>query len=194
MSLDYIGRDFRDESFASYARALGELALAWNDLHHTLGELFWQMLRIPNGMIPYAVWHSAKSDRAQRDMIKSLAHLNAMGHDVPQHLRTEITWILGRIDTLEDMRNDVLHSPMFNSGDAILPAHELGHQRAKKLAGKDLLFELTWFYDTAITLRDYAVQISSHLRRPSGLSGALPERPQLPNRGDAGARKQRRQE
>jgi hypothetical protein len=184
--------NFRDASFKPYTTALGELALAWNDLHETLASLFWHMLPISNGLIPFAVWHSSKSDRAQRDMIRSLNDLRALGHDIPDPVRTEIRWLLGRIESLEDLRNDALHSPLLLSGDDVSPAHQLGHQRAKKFADKDLLFEFTWFYESAIALREYAAELSWHLSRPTR-PPSLPERPTLPNRGETNGKPRPRQ-
>ncbi len=65
--------DFRSDDFRPYAIALGEMSLAWNDLHERLAALFWAALGIRNGLIPFSVWYSSKYDRAQRDMLRSLA-------------------------------------------------------------------------------------------------------------------------
>lgn len=185
--------DFRSKPFEPYTKAMGELALVWNDLHENLSMLFQALLPIANQLIPDAIWYSHKSDRGQRDMIAALVNLRAMGHDIPEECRDEITWLLGQVNSLEDMRNDALHSPMFNSGNDVFPIHELGHKRAKKLAKKDILFEFGWFYDSAVVLREYAAELSWYLPRKR-LSEPLPERPSLPNRGQTGGTKPRPQE
>jgi hypothetical protein len=74
--------DFRNEPFQPYAKALGELTLAWNDFHMVLSSVFWAALKIPNKMTPQAMWNAIKSDRAQRDMLEALIDLKVPG---PQH-------------------------------------------------------------------------------------------------------------
>ena len=182
MSTKFEHRNFRDESFRPLTTALGELTLAWNDLQETLGCLFWAALGFGNGLIPLTIWHAIKVDRAQRDMIEAITKLDALGLDIPAKARKEIAWVLTRVTSLEDQRNDALHSPFIRSRDKeIVPFHGLGHARAKKLKDKNLLKEFRWFYETTIVLRDYAMDLTEVLRRESV---AFPDRPRLPNRGD----------
>lgn len=179
--------DFRTDSFRPYATAIGEMALAWNDLHETLKDLFWSSLGVENGVIAYAVWYSSKSDRAQRDMLRGLATTPAIGNRLNNTTKPEVLWAIQRADSLEDLRNDILHSPFFASerGD-VEPLWQAGHQRAKKLAGKDLLREMNWFYGATLIVRDYAWEISQAVRHERN---SLPERPGLPNRGDTNDKK-----
>ena len=174
--------NFRADVFHPYSVALGELSLAWNDLHEMLGGLFWAATGIPNGVIPLSIWYSSKSDRAQRDMLRSLAESPALGNILTEDAKKEVSWILKRADALEEIRNNALHSPLFQSGDdPVVPHHELGHRRAKHLANKDMLKEFRWFYDTATILRDYALDLQAAIQLPSI---SWPDRPDLPNRGD----------
>jgi hypothetical protein len=173
--------DFRNEKFHSYTQALGELTLAWNDFHMTLSSVFWASSKIPNGMVPGAMWNSLKSDRAQREMLAALVDLKVIGHNMPKNVRSEIKWILEKANSLEDLRNDALHSPLHQSEDGrVFAWYQLGNKRAKKLANKDLLKEFNWFYDTVLVLREYADALTNVIRRPNE---TFPERPQLPNRG-----------
>jgi hypothetical protein len=174
--------DFRTDAFSPYTKALGELALAWNDFHENLAGLFWKMTAVPNGLIPYSIWYSSKSDRAQREMVRALAKLSALGHDIPDHIRSEILWLLGQADALEDLRNDALHSPLIRSESNIATIHELGHTRAKKLAKKDLLHEFNWFYNTTIVLREYVADICWYLSRKHDENESIPKRPSMPKR------------
>lgn len=175
--------DFRTASFQPYAQAIGEMALAWNDLHETLKGLFWAALGTPNGIIAYAVWYSSKSDRAQRDMLRALATTQAIGGRLAKAIKPEVIWVINRTDSLEDFRNDMIHSPFLASpAGQMEPIWQSGHRRAKKLAGKDLLKELTWFYDATLILRDYAWEIDQAARHGRD---SLPGRPTLPNRGDS---------
>ncbi|TAN47221.1 MAG: hypothetical protein EPN26_14200 [Rhodospirillales bacterium] len=182
-------RNFRDEAFHSISTAVGELALAGNDLHLSLADLFWVVLGINNGLIPHAIWNSSNSDRAQRAMLQAVIETRALRHDISDKAREEILFILSKANSLEDRRNNALHSPFIKSDkDAVMPFSGLGNKRAQKLLGKDLLKEFQSFYDTATVLRDYVEDIAEAMRRNNA---PWPERPQLPNRGDTNDKKQR---
>ncbi|MBO6781989.1 MAG: hypothetical protein JJ899_01735 [Alphaproteobacteria bacterium] len=182
--------DFRSDTFRPYATAIGEMALAWNDLHETLKGLFWASSGIPNGIIAYSIWYSSKSDRAQRDMLRALAATKALGNAIPHNIKPEIIWLVGQVDKLEDFRNDVLHSPfLISDGETVSPSWQSGHRRAKKLADKNLLKEIDWFYDASLVIRDYAWELDRAIRvHPE----PLPKRPKLRNRGETSGRKSRR--
>ncbi len=179
--------NFRKPAFQQYAKALGELSLAWNDLHEMLGNLFWVSLGIPNGVMPLDVWHSSNSDRAQRDMLKAIAESHAIGGDLTKTAKIEILWVLKRAISLEDTRNNALHSPVFQSGnDPVEAAHQSGHRRAKQLANKDLLKELNYFYKTTMVLRDYSFEMFASIQTQNSIFPiAWPDRPKMPSRGDS---------
>jgi hypothetical protein len=174
--------DFRSETFQPYAKALGELTLAWNDFHMALSSVFWAASKIPNKMTPQAMWNAIKSDRAQRDMLEALIDLRVLGHNLPTNIRCEIKWVLHEARKLEDTRNDALHSPLLSEKGTVFAWYQLGHARAEKLANKDLLKVFGWFYDTVIILRQYTELLSDAIGQPNE---PLPKRPSLPNRGDS---------
>ena len=173
--------DFRTETFQPYAKALGEVALAWNDFNMVLSSVFGTVLKIPNLMVGDAIWHSLKSDRAQRDILRAVINLEVLGHDIPKNIRCEFKWVLDKADSLEEARNNALHSPLLSDQGSVFAWHQLGHQRAKKLADKDLLKEFGWLYDTAIILRQYVELLEDALRH----SEPLPKRPLLPTHEDS---------
>jgi hypothetical protein len=78
--------DFRSETFRPYAKALGEVVLAWNDFNMVLSSLFWAASKIPNGMTANAMWNSLKSDRAQREILEALIDLEVIGHNTCQRI------------------------------------------------------------------------------------------------------------
>jgi len=173
--------DFRNETFQPYTKAIGEMTLAWNDFHMVLSSLFDTATKIPNRMIPTAVWNSQKVDRTQRDMLRALVDLDVLGHSLRPEIRKEIGWILDRATSLEDLRNDAVHSPLLDETDGRVYAwYQLGNQRAKKLAKKDLLKEFSWFYDTIVELREYATKLEGIMWNSSE---PVPQRPELPNKG-----------
>ncbi len=188
MSVDMPHRNFRAEEFLPFTTAIGELTLAWNDFHLSLVELFGHTLMIKNGLIFHAIWNSSKSDRAQRDMLKSMIGLNAIGINISDQVRKEIKWILDQADKLEDDRNNALHSPLVSTPEGkIIPFDGLGNQRAGKLVAKSeklkantLLGQFHLFYDTTVILRDYATELAEAMR----VKTVCPDRPELPSRGD----------
>ena len=177
MSGKDLRRDFRRAEFDVFAKAIGRATLAWNDLHISIGSIFWALTKIPNGSAPGAIWHSLKSDRAQRDMTLELAMLDAMGYTISDKLSIEIKWLLDRCTSLEDTRNNLLHSPfIFNDGE-VIPFHLGQHKRALKLHGRDLSAHCEHFYESVTILRDYAEGLERTIR---GIEEAAPPRPQLP--------------
>lgn len=179
MSRNYEHREFTDVAFQELALGLGRVALSWNDFHISLSGLFSSILKIPNRLIADRIWYAVKSDRSQREMLRALNSSPAIGLNLTKVVRSEIDWILGRADALENLRNDLLHSPFVNSSGEIASLHSGANSRAMSLEGKNLLAECKWFYETAILLRDHADKIDDALIRPGG---ALPKRPRPPER------------
>lgn len=192
---------FTEKKYLPYVTAIGQLALAWNDLHERLALAFMQSL---DGRADQAmnIWFSAKFDRPRRDMLK--AALECVG-DFPApkfpNFRTDLLWVLKEANSLEDARNDAVHSPLWpgtsnslfvaSSGyqgvGPLAPYTLLGNPRAKKLlARQDLLAEFRWCRDTALTLRDFVSEI---LKAVMIEDWPWPKRPKLPNRGQKSRRK-----
>jgi hypothetical protein len=136
-----------------------------------------------------AVWHAIKVDRTQRDILKASvkARLAPAQQGAIEDRRNKITddieWLSSQVDRIEDARNDAMHSPFWSAKAIgrtfIVPLTGLGHVRAKKFQGKNILDELRWCRDTTITLRNFAIQLDYAMydyRRP------WPDRPKLPTR------------
>jgi hypothetical protein len=181
--------------FKPYVTALGQLALAWNDLQESFAGLFWTlMLSGPpraGDMVDYRplrIWHAVKSDRYQRDMLRVLAaHSENINWGRPA-LVDDVKWLLGEAGKLEDLRNDAIHSPLFFSqnwlsGSAkVVPASWQLNPRALSLGKRaDLLGAFRYCRDTALILSDFAREIETAL---VNRGAPWPGRPQLPNRGD----------
>lgn len=192
------GESFQGDEFQPYSIALGQLALAWNDLHEHLGFVFCSMMGDFSAVDITAVrsleiWHSCYQDRAAREMLRACADVEDDDFDKRfGDVRREILWLLRKVESVEEVRNNAIHSPLMSTiEEASLNAIKwprrvhaftwFGHRRARKLAKTlDLLMTFVWCRDTALTLRDYAAEIESHL---TGAQSSLPERPVLPNRG-----------
>jgi hypothetical protein len=96
--------------FRPYVAALGQLAIAWNGLHETLCLLFCTITEAKAINQPTAIWHALKVDRSQRDILTATAESTTRGA-IPITFFEDVKWLCGRVDALEDLRNDALHSP-----------------------------------------------------------------------------------
>ncbi len=191
---------FDGREFMPYARSIGQAVMAWNDLHTRLAFLFETVIGRPIHNVAYAIWHSSTSDRACREMLKAV--LYEVGLRWPQgypEATDDIKWILDRAQSLEDTRNDIIHSPLMMIGHkktagglaslaapfhkpAIIPQSFLGHKRALKLEDKpDLLSEIQWCRDAALMLRDFTAEVQRALR-DTERNPTWPQRPALPPR------------
>jgi hypothetical protein len=192
------GDQFTARIFKPYVIAIGELALAWNDLHETLGMLFLGHFSAEQSAA--ALWNSQNFDRQRRALLKAVAQnmSEKIGADYPR-LRGDILWLLTEIDKLEDARNTVVHSPLLTQEtettivlglaipkSSVLPNLRLGNTRATKLEKKDLLTEFRWCRDAALVLRDYALTLEWATMVDET---PWPDRPSLPNRGQKRTRR-----
>jgi hypothetical protein len=152
------------------------------------------------------IWHSAGFDRPKRLMLRAaLRKPSARAVMLNPDLVAEVTWLLDRIDELEEVRNNTIHGPLFlfapetgqDDGSTlpgrVMPDMLLGNPRARKLLGilkkSDLLTEYRWCRDAARTLSLYSVfmgfAVIDHAQ-------PWPHRPRLPirkPRNDRGGRR-----
>jgi hypothetical protein len=115
---------FTEAHFQPYVKAIGQLLLAWNDLHERLGNLF--VMAMGAGWVdrPLAVWHSSVRDLAKRQMLKAaVSHLTDSEVEHWPKLVEEILWILKVANSLEGLRDDSAHTPLRASmGHILTPA------------------------------------------------------------------------
>jgi hypothetical protein len=191
------------EKFQPYALAIGQTALAWNELHEALGVLFAQALGVgtERRFMAAAIWGAITNDRQKRVVLETAINLiGAEEHSKFPQLANDIIWIIQRSASLEDRRNNVVHSPLAEMTSPLISAltkipmgevHPGGvlNERAEKLgkatiyAGKDLLTEIIRYRDYAETLADFSDKILKAWRKPDG---TWPERPALPPLKDKG--------
>lgn len=194
----YRGQRFTEAKFLPYATAIGQVALAWNDLHEGLAILFCTLCGGGGIGKWLAIWHSAKFDRPKRDMIRgAILHWTEAQQDGFPKGQKDIRWLLDRVDELEDARNNAVHSPLLlvPPGGIAGPipfviTHTLSHHpRALRMALKNLLFEFRWCRAATLVLRDF----THRLDRALSTAGApWPDKPKLPNRGQRNDRRDRR--
>lgn len=168
-----------------YFIALGIVAHAWNHLHEELGKIFCAVteLDLPIGM---AIWHSLKSDRSQRDILKGAVCAAAGDPDwLKQHPNAMdgVLYLINKTNAVAEKRNDAIHAPctVIPGGDdfEIMPVTFFGNEKAKHLRGKDILAEFSWYEKTADALKTHARAVRFALDS----CGTWPEKPRMPTLG-----------
>ena len=180
---------YQEPAFRPLALAAGQVTFAWNSLYEVLGALFVTMHgRGVPAEVPLATWNAIKADRTQRDMLKAAANAYLATRSmakIHQYARDDLKWLVDQIGNLEDVRNNIIHSPLVLSGTidhriAVVPAVFSGHPRAKRLEEamikRGLLSEFIWCRDAALILRDYAWRIYAALLGEE----TWPDRPPMP--------------
>jgi hypothetical protein len=130
-----------DKAFKPYAIEIGFLTRSWNLLHDNLGKIFGRIMEHPIPHVPIAVWYSATSDRTQREMLRAAcAATFRVSPGKRPGLKDDIKWLLSKVQTLADQRNDAIHAPLvLITGDAftgieVMAAYFDGNPRAIKLS------------------------------------------------------------
>ena len=176
-----------DPIYRPYVIAIGQLALAWNDLHESLALLFIELLAQGRGYPATDIWNAVNFDRPKRLLLKAVLRTAEHNHPTKRpRMAQDITWLLGQIDKVEDSRNDAIHSPLtfYDSANEleigkVRPSVSFENRRALRLVDKDLLSEFRWCRDMSLTLRNFTDDIWISL----AARDAWPGRPALPNRG-----------
>jgi hypothetical protein len=172
-----------------YFLALGKVAHAWNHLHEELGKLFCAVsgLELEHGM---TIWHKLKSDRSQRDILQGATEARAL-EPVWTARRPKVAEciidLLNETNTLAGRRNNAIHAPCsvaINAAETdfeIVPITFFGNDKAKRLAGKDILTEFKWYERCAGALKDHATAC----RLAVDAQSSSPDKPLMPTRGQA---------
>jgi hypothetical protein len=189
---------YTSQEYRPYVMAIGQIALAWNDLHESIGALFNSTASIIGEDKVEAAFQAVDSDRLKRRMLKAVfSQLDPKERKLNPKAIEDVKWLCGQIDALEESRNNAIHSPLHNfqlSGlipdypDGVQPNTTRGNTRAKKLKDKHLLTEYRYVRDAAIVLRDFVEAIEESWNWTANKLHTWPERPQLPNRGQKNRR------
>ena len=93
---------FTEKGFLPYVTAIGQLALAWNDLHEKLGMMFVVLMGGGWVSLPGAIWQSSHYDRPKRAMLKA-AILNQTEDFQARfpRLKDDLIWILNQKNLLK---------------------------------------------------------------------------------------------
>jgi hypothetical protein len=167
-----------------YFLALGKVAHSWNHLHEELGKIFCAVTQLDLS-VGMAAWHGLRSDRGQRQMLEAAIKGAAESEDwVEEHpgALEGVIWLINRVNCLSGDRNNAIHAPCHAlpglEDFEIKPITFFGNRLARKLQGKDILQEFSWYEQTADILRRHATDVRFAL----DAQVAWPERPALPKR------------
>ena len=142
--------------------------------------------------IAYAIWHSSKSDAAQRDMLTaalkaSIAELKLLPTDAhntfQQKVFEEYFWIVKEIGKLSHDRNDLIHSPIalsFASGAQEFEAvvtDVYSNPRAAKMVNKELFQLCRWLIAFCEEMSRYVAQVNQAVRLDEKLPPRLKPKP-----------------
>ncbi|MEQ1930178.1 MAG: hypothetical protein ABL957_06540 [Parvularculaceae bacterium] len=169
---------YTSAEYRPYVMAIGQVALAWNDLHETLGEFFYEFVGGAPDDKMEAVWQSHISDRGKRAMLKATVNeMSAEEHRFNPKAKSEMAWLFGQVDRLEEARNNVIHAPLSSldwpqynrmarlmglppKPEGVRPADLRGNRQAVRLQNKNLLAEYRLVRDEVMIFRDYVEAIA----------------------------------
>lgn len=191
----YKGDRYTEKKFRPYALAIGQTALAWNDLYEALASLFAIMNGGGNLEKHNAIWNSQTMDRPKRLLLAATIQALTPAEEAQfPKMKEAIKWVVDTTEKLEDARNNTVHLPLLlvHSGGLVGALRSLGqyvpdviaqtiheHPRAIKMVQKDILEEFRWCRKAILTVRDF----SRHLGRALSSSNApWPDIPKLPIR------------
>jgi hypothetical protein len=194
---------FSEPAFSAHVKAIGQLALAWNDLHEKLALLFIRVMGMSTGDRSLAIWNSVKVDRPKREFLLASAK-NCPEEQSKQFpkLVSDIEWICAKATELEDLRNNSVHAPLMlyplsiiemlmnkDVSRSVIPNVQLSNFRAKQLSkkaeteqGLQLVEEFRWCRDCTLILRDFSAAVELAILRPNR---PWPNRPSWPTRQQA---------
>jgi hypothetical protein len=166
---------------------LGRLVQTWAVLSESLAGIFQQATEC-QVHISNSVWHSVRSDLAQREMLlaalkASCDLLRGWPDDEKKKNKLlvfgEYIWAVQEITTFSHRRNDLVHSPIVFLRTGTETEYETkvesfhGNPRAQKLKDKELYQYCRWLTDFCENMNKHISFIWQHVHA----HGTLPERP-----------------
>ena len=185
---------YTESPFRPYLLAVGQVAMAANDLAHRLSGLFWTITGGGSMDVQLASWNALPTDRTQQNMLRktiAAAFPKSGGSYVQVQFPTAATdlgWLLVEAGKVLSDRNNVIHCPfiLHPSGTTKVVTTQTVMRNPQAIAlqkvidgGRDLLTELRWYRDKILVLRDYCWRCDDALCRDHA---EWPQKPRLPSR------------
>ena len=161
---------YTEIAFRPYLTAVGQVAMAANDLADRLSGLFWTITGGGFMDVPLASWNALPTDRTQQKMLR-----DAIGAAFPKgggsHNQVrfptaakDLDWLLVEAGKVLGDRNNVIHCPfiLHPSATTKIVNTQTVKRNPQAIAlqkvvdgGRDLLTEIRWYRDKILVLRDY---------------------------------------
>jgi hypothetical protein len=185
---------YAEAQFRPYTIAIGQIAMAANDLADKLSGLFWTITGGGYMDMPLAIWNAQPTDRTQqkmlRDAIEAKFPKGGGSHDQVRFptAAADLDWLLVEAGKVLSDRNNAIHCPfiLHRSGAEKVVLTQTVGRNPQALAlekvvsgGRDLLAELRWYRAKILMLRDYCWLCDDALCRDGA---RWPKRPRLPPR------------
>jgi hypothetical protein len=180
--------DAAAEVLEPYFTAVGKVAHRWNHMQEALGLLFCAVAGLGHAT-GLTIWHSLKSDLAQRDMLRAVTEQKMADPEWSKRFpeARDIIEMINAINSFSNRRNAAIHAPCsisIGGGDIeLMPLIFSGNPNARKLYGKDIMAEFEWYERTATVFRRYASDLEYALSIPVR-SPPWPDKPGMPNLGE----------
>ncbi len=167
----------------SHAHQIGEVVNAWTDLQTGCFMVFQAVLEaqgLQNLNIVHALWHSAQSDSAQREMLLAVAR---SAFHPKERVFAQIKWLRDKAERMAPLRNDPAHTPVSFSFPApgapsLVPNSFVARDPAvKRLRENPLNKSWERIRGDFLVLSIFAFAISLAIRNPHSVS--LPCRPRI---------------
>jgi hypothetical protein len=161
----------------TYCTALGKVAHAWNHMQEELGKLFCLLCDM-NLSLGMTIWHSLRSDLAQRQMLRAVVEFRGSDDgwvELHPEAKETIVALVNGINEFSNKRNAAIHAPCrpVLGGDdlEIIAVSFFGNPNAQKLDeqvlnGHDILVQFDWFERTAEAYRDHIMDVEAALTEP----------------------------
>src|ERR1700682_3378990 len=168
----------------AHALAIGRIAMAWNEYHELLGDLFASLFTKSHYNTTLAIWHCLDSDRTQRKLLRAAAE-TYLGQRIDKKGLEELLWLLNKTDTLlSQQRNVGIHAPLnalFEVQDTqlLFPVPGPGNRNAKQLEGRNVLKEYAHYEQQIRKMREFAYALRFKLTLGRGADDPWPERPRI---------------
>ena len=101
-----------------HCKRVGEVIHAYNSAHASLFKLFMRLAANEDYEQALDLWHTAKTDRGQRDMLEVVVrHSKTLN----QTYRRNILWSIASLNELAQFRNEAAHTDMIWYYDRLVP-------------------------------------------------------------------------
>lgn len=175
-----------EQAFEPYFLALGKVAHEWNHMQEELGKLFCTVVGLGESM-GMTLWHSLRSDLAQRQMLVAAAGYMDDDEDwrakFPKAAEA-IADLVEDINRFSNKRNAAIHAPcsvILDEGELEIIAVSFSRNpNAQKLRGKDILAEFDWYERKADAYRRHVRDLAFAL---SDARVPWPDKPVWPHLG-----------